>query len=175
MIQGAKKDKKPLAILNYCASTCSGAGKLCVQDVDIASIEERKTFFSAAAQIRFMTKFSQSWEIPFCADKYSIKQKISNDVSYGTDTHDKYFEKVAAEPTQDRCLGAHWKNFKPDFWEGEKNTKIFLWTKLEACSFLHLICQGNRLLFRGEKNVKDSEDSVPAQPGLDGIGMSPRD
>lgn len=75
MIQGAKKDKKPLAILNYCASTCSGAGKLCVQDVDIASIEERKTFFSAAAQIRFMTKFSQSWEIPFWADKLALSKK----------------------------------------------------------------------------------------------------
>lgn len=89
MIQGAKKDKKSLAILNYCASTCSRAGKLSVQDVDIASMEERKIFFSAVVQICLMTKFSQSWEIPFCADKYSIKQKISNDVSYRTDTHDK--------------------------------------------------------------------------------------
>lgn len=60
MIQGTEKDEKSLADLNHCSGTCSRIGKLSVQGVHLASVEERKICFGATAQICFMTKFSQS-------------------------------------------------------------------------------------------------------------------
>lgn len=65
----------------------SRTGKLSVQGVHLTSTGERKTCFRAVAQICFRTKFSQSWGIPFCADKHSINWKIYNSLPYKCTTN----------------------------------------------------------------------------------------
>lgn len=64
------------------SGTLSRTGKLSIQRVHLASTEGRKACSSVVTQICFRTKFSQSWGIPFCADKHSINWKIYNSLPH---------------------------------------------------------------------------------------------
>lgn len=97
-----------------------------------------------------MTKFSQSREIPFCADKYSINQKplMIRLIEQIHMTSNLQRWQLNLRKTDVSVLTERTSRL---IFEKRKYENISYKKKKKTCSFLHLICQGNRLLFEKKK------------------------